>query len=177
MNPALVFCVSAHVSEMGGDYNFEKRCKCMFCFTLQNVKYCISRSNWSSSRPFFPSVRPPTLNYSTQSLAASLEPCPRFLLQVVLWPLSLVCQRYQTGPLHSPLNKQCLKNVMSSAGSERSPWIPLGAGFMVPITNSCLVSFRAMIIRSFPVSSQDQAHHLTSDLISYSSRTLSWHWI
>ena len=26
MNPALVFCVSAHVSEMGGDYNFEKRC-------------------------------------------------------------------------------------------------------------------------------------------------------
>ena len=27
MNPALVFCVSAHVSEMGGDYNFEKRGK------------------------------------------------------------------------------------------------------------------------------------------------------
>ena len=26
MNPALVFCMSAHVSEMGGDYNFEKRC-------------------------------------------------------------------------------------------------------------------------------------------------------
>ena len=23
---ALVFCMSAHVSEMGGDYNFEKRC-------------------------------------------------------------------------------------------------------------------------------------------------------
>ena len=27
MNPALVFCVSALVSEMRGDYNFEKRCK------------------------------------------------------------------------------------------------------------------------------------------------------
>ena len=48
MNPALVFCMSALVSEMRGDYNFEKRCS---RWVADGSMESMTEKAWSTTSP------------------------------------------------------------------------------------------------------------------------------